>query len=57
MALAAVLLLALQVTRVEVVAWEVYYRGAADTKGEMWAFKLLNGKYVLVDIDRIREAP
>jgi len=41
----------------EVVAWEVYYRGAADTKGEIWAFQLVNGKYVLVDIDPIRQAP
>jgi hypothetical protein len=40
----------------EVVAWEVFYRGSADTKGEIWAFALLNGKYVLVDIDRIRTA-
>ena len=36
----------------EVVAWEVYYR-RADTKGEIWAFALQNGKYVLVDIDPI----
>ena len=40
---------------VEVVAWEVYYR-APDTKGEIYFFKLLNGKYVLVDIDPIRQS-
>jgi len=40
----------------EVVAWEVYYRGGADPKGEIWAFAFLNGKYVLVDIDPIRPA-
>jgi hypothetical protein len=41
----------------EVLIWEVYYRSAADTKGEVWGFQLVNGKYVLVDIDPIRQAP
>jgi len=41
----------------EVLAWEVYYRGVAEKKGENWFFRPLNGKYVLVDIDPIRESP
>ena len=38
----------------EILIWEVYYRDA-DRRGEIWAFRLLNGKYVLIDIDPIRD--
>jgi hypothetical protein len=39
-------------TQGEVVGWEVYPKGAAE--GQIFAFKLENGKYVLVDIDPVK---
>lgn len=37
----------------EVVAWEVYFQQGPMKTGQIYAFSLLNGKYVLVDIDPI----
>ena len=32
----------------EALGWEVFYRGATEPKSQGWGFKLLNGKYVLL---------
>lgn len=37
----------------EVVGWEVYFQQGPMKTGEIYAFTLLDGKYVLVDIDPI----
>jgi hypothetical protein len=41
----------------EGLAWEVYYRRAANTKGETWAFTLVNGKYVCIGNGPITQTP
>ncbi|MEK6337436.1 MAG: energy transducer TonB [Acidobacteriota bacterium] len=40
----------------EVVGWEVYFQQGPMKTGEIYAFTLLDGKYVLVDIDPISGA-
>lgn len=37
----------------EVVAWEVYFQQGPMKTGQIYAFSLLNGKYVLVDVDPV----
>ena len=40
----------------EVVGWEVYFQKGPMKTGEIYAFSLLDGKYVLVDIDSVSGA-
>ena len=39
----------------EVVAWEIYFQQGPMKAGTIYAFTLLDGKYVLVDVDSMRE--